>query len=367
MISTVSLHDVKKPDPVLIETSGNNIYYNVTFTNTNENGTGEPIPMQFSEIRQTPIFIGPPSDYLMSVVRMTIPADEIPLQIMRTQDGYINLTENSVTMEWEGLITQVYLVWTPEDLTAVAPPAPYSSGQKRFYYLYYSMYSIAHFMKIINVALSAAFDNMVAFGAPLTLPPFMYYDPVTKLISLNAPVAYESDLAHPIKIFINNNLNTNFSNSFLCLLHSTNSADGRDTQLLVRDNIKNRETIAGQPYYVMSQETVSLQLMLSFTSIVITSNSLPIRNEWINIQGSQQNQFLGIVTDFNVQFNTGLEIRNLITYLPTAQYRYTTLQSTLPIENIDLSVYWKTNFGLLVPVRISAYREGNIKILFEKK
>lgn len=222
---------------------------------------------------------------------------------------------------------------------------------------------------MINVALQTAHGLILADGAPVVDPPFIAYDPVSHLIAMYGPSEYISNAVDPVNIYMNNALNTNFNNSFPNNVQAgPPSPDGRDVQFLIADLKLNSKTIGGTLYYSMSQETVSIQLMLSFTSIVLMTGTIPIRNEWIGAGDRQTtNNFLPIMTDFNIQFATGLEIKNLITYLPTAQYRYTTLQSDIPITQIDLQLYWRSNFGDLYPIQISPYREGNVKILFEKK
>jgi hypothetical protein len=364
-----------KDDPVLIERAGDNVYYNITFVNNNDNGNFLPIPVQFRETRTTTLLPGVTSDYKMSVVRFDMPTDLIPIQFFPTQDHSINVSTYSVTLSWNGFVHQIFLLWDTEDETAPTPIPPFPIGDKPFYHDYYAMFNIEHFMRLINKALLSAHNLLVANGAPglvLNFPPFLYYNTTTNLISLYAPVAYNSDNVTPINIYFNASLISNFGSSLPSEVISHFSIDGRDVQIFVHDDIINRQSITYPgpviiDYFVMTQEYNALSLMLDFASIVVTSTSLPMRNEWINIQGNNDNNFLSVLSDFLVPPVTGNEIRNRVIYYPTAQFRYSTLISELPINVIDIQFYWKSKQGRLFPIFLSPFREGSIKILFEKK
>jgi hypothetical protein len=262
-------------------------------------------------------------------------------------------------------------VWSTEDDLATIPVAPFSINEKDFYLRYYSLVTFQHFIDLINTALLTAHGQIAADGAPVVLaqPPFLYYDSVTKLISLYGPPAYVvPGVFPPIQIFFNSDLNTNFRNSLPNVFTDLTDPLGKDFQLLViNKNFVNDVIVNALHYFVMTQEFNALSLMFSFSSIILTTNSLPIRNEWINLEGTNVNGYLGILSEFTVIFDTGLELRNNVTYLPTAQFRYTTLTSDLPIQTIDLQFFWKSHSGKLFPIFISAFREGTVKILFEKK
>lgn len=363
---------------VLVETAGDNVFFNVTFNNPNTDGRYLPVAMVFSESRTTPLLPGNTQDYKMSVVRFDLPADLIPIQFFPTSDLDRDTSTYSVTITWNGFENQVFLTWVPESNLGPTPLSPFALSDKPFYHEYYSLFTIEHFMKLINAALLAAHNATVLDGAPIVadVAPFMYYNPATGLISLYAPTAYNSDNGTPINIYLNDALTVNFRTSFPTFIQSHSSVNGTDTQLLVHDNIINRTTITltipgpGPTTYdflIMSQEFNALNFMYDIASIIVTSTSIPMRNEWTNIEGSNNNNYLSIVADFLVPSVNGNETRNRIVYYPTAQFRYSTLTSNMPIQVIDLQFNWKSKTGQLYPIYISPYKEGSIKILFEKK
>ena len=124
----------------------------------------------------------------------------------------------------------------------------------------------------------------------------------------------------------------------------------------------------------MDQEFDSLPLWSSFQSIVIFSNSTPIRNEWLpsQVQGTTNlepigNNFDGILSDFVVDLLTGQEIRSSITYVPTAQYRYIDLLSNAPLSIFDATFRWRDIYDNYYPILIPQNQVATIKILFQKK
>jgi hypothetical protein len=126
--------------------------------------------------------------------------------------------------------------------------------------------------------------------------------------------------------------------------------------------------------FQMIQEFPTINQMQSFTGIVITSGSIPCRSEWISgnlinstKQTNNSSNFQRILTDFEIDLNTGLEIRSFIHYVPTAQYRYIDLLGNTPIFNLDVQVYWKDNYNNLYLVQIPLHYVLTIKMLFEKR
>lgn len=355
---------------VLVETSGDNVYYNVTFINTNDRGDNIPIEMKFNETRVTPLLPGNTIDYKLSVIKFDIPIDLIPIQFFPTQDGSINESTYSVTISW-GLFThQVFLIWNPENSTAPIPSAPFSLDNKPFYHDYYALYTIEHFMRMINTALASAHAAILADGAPVlvNVPPFLYFESTTNLITLYGPIAYNSDNVNPVTIYFNSALSENFGTSFPSTLVSHSNPQGKDIQLLVHNNNVNLQTINGQQYYAMQQEFTTIEYMYLISEIILVSNSLPVRNEWINVQGSNTNNYLSQLLDYSVNFIGADEgIRRRAFFLPSAQFKYSTLTNNLDIYTIDLQFLWKTRDNILIPIFIGPGKEGSVKLLFEKK
>lgn len=374
----------KEDDSTLIKKPGDFTYYDVSIPHNDFiQNSGSPTPATFFQVRAEPLFNGKPSDYNMSIVRFTVPTQIIPIQIFPIRPApntNINLSAYSVTLKFGAFTEQVYLIWNPEDLTAPVPPSTSVNFVNNRYWTYYALYSYQHFARMINAALATATTAIVADGAPATGPPFLSYSGTTNLFTLYAPAAFLNTAATPIEIYINQALSTNFTNSmdFTRYGYADPLTFGADVRLNVFNKVTNSVTLAA-PYglsYIMEQEFNALANMAAFTSLIVTSSSLPVRSEWVsrqNVLGDPGvntaigNNSFKILADFEVLLENGLEVRKFVHYLPTAEYRRLSLETDNPITTIDIQLYWKDQFDNLYEVLIPAHDVVTIKILFEKK
>ncbi len=406
------------------------IYFNISIPHNDAiSVNGSPTPAVFQEVRSQPLFDEPPNKYKMSVIRFTVPTAYIPLQLVPIQqwpNTDINLTTYSVTLSYGGSDYQTFLNYIPQNTYLPLPPAPLGStatgpleGEIRNRYSdYYSLYSVGTLVDMINTAFDTSFTALKSgnTGAPPTQPPFMQFDPTTKLFTLIAQTLYDSNGPTTIEIYMNNVLDGLFDTSFNSLFYGYNVTNGKNVKYLIQNNgnnfiqsippsiapvpsLWNKTTsylvgnmvrwsgiywqclinnsnseptatnnnwtpFSGYDSYISLQEFNTLSRISSFTSLVFVTGSLPIRNEWISqqkIYGVEQNQrstnFLRTITDFEVDLESGFELKNSIHYTPTAQFRYIDILNEDPISNIDVSVYWKDNFDNLYPVLVPA---GNL-------
>lgn len=121
------------------------------------------------------------------------------------------------------------------------------------------------------------------------------------------------------------------------------------------------------------QELSTIDTWTPVNAIVFTTTSLPIVINQFSATSSigdkppstsTSNEFAFIITD--IQSNDQGFRPNLI-YTPSAQYRYIDMTGNQPIRNIDISVYWRTTTGDLIPFVLASGAMASIKLLFEKK
>ena len=362
---------------------GDNIYYNVSIPHDdNASIGGSPTPARFHTVRSTPLFYDAPENYTMSIIRFTVPSTFIPIQIFPIQNGQtdINLSTYSVSASYLGVTYQQYLIWTPQSSTTPPPIQPVSRKMQTQYYIYYSMWSYNHFCDLINTAFSALTTTLAIAGAPVNTasPPFITYDGTTQLFTLYIDSNFLS--SGPISLFMNSALFGNFDESFNVVFNPFGSPDGADVRFVLNDILINQvalPTVAPTTtYYKYTQEFNTIGQMQSFTSLVMTSTSLPIRSEWITTQVIRgdtatndplQEGSLPIIADFEVDLTVGNDIRSYIFYVPSAEYKRITMTGKAPITTIDINVFWKDNYDALYPIMIPAHEIITIKIIFEKK
>lgn len=362
---------------------GDNIYYNVSIPHDDSVSIGgSPTPARFHAVRSTPLFYDAPENYTMSIIRFTVPSTFIPIQIFPIQTGQlnINLSTYSVSASYLGVTYQQYLIWTPQSSITPPTPQPVTRQFQNHNYVYYSMWSYNHFCDIINTALKALNLTLLGVGAPVSAnnPPFMAYDGITQFFSLYVNINYLS--SGPISLFMNASLFSNFDESFNVVFNPFGSPNGADVKFILQDLLINQVALPTVgptiTYYKFTQEFNTIGQMQSFTSLVMTSTSLPIRSEWITTQSIRgdvstndplQQGSLPIIADFEVDLTVGNDIRSYIYYVPTSEYRRITMTGKTPISTIDINIFWKDNYDFLYPIMIPAHDIITIKIIFEKK
>jgi len=240
------------------------------------------------------------------------------------------------------------------------------------------------------VALKKIFDKLVIAGAPITAPAFFDYDPEIDRISLVVPRDY---VTNEVLIYSNVPLARNFGRSFDQIYYGYSDdvvVTGKAVLYVVDDDAVNYDVIDQPPYgsqtYIrVAQDYNTTSDISSFTSLVLTTRAIPIRHEWISLQsikgavplGTQlqgvasnnttQSGFLNILTDFEIDINSGSELRSRVIYNPSGEFRRVTLRGSSKITTVDVQVFWKDNYDNLYPLQIPAHEELTVKVLFEKK
>jgi hypothetical protein len=76
-----------------------------------------------------------------------------------------------------------------------------------------------------------------------------------------------------------------------------------------------------------------------------------------------------MITDFEVQENSGYGFSGVLSYTPTAEYRMIDLNnsSSEKLNNLDITVYWKDQYSNLHPLYLQPGCKCDLKILFRKK
>jgi hypothetical protein len=113
-------------------------------------------------------------------------------------------------------------------------------------------------------------------------------------------------------------------------------------------------------------------------SLVFTTSLLPVQETNVSapkvfgsdsrLTSSNNNVNIApIITDFEVPFSADNTYRPNIEYSPQSEYRLVDLYGASPISAIELSCFWKTQFGNLVPFYLNSNCKANIKLMFRRK
>ena len=372
------------------------LYYDIQVSNVNNNNTLPPV-LSFIETRNTP-FLYESGKYFLSIIRFSLDTPNLPVFIPTIQaapNTDINLTIYSVTLQWtnpedttQTFTVQKFIRYIPQSNISEIPPNPTQTSNDLQYNTgnYYNIYNYQYFIYLINLQLTAAFTELLTQveTAELALPtiqsPVLSWNTDNNTAVLNCDVlGYSTSSQNYIKIYFNTALSQLFS-SFPVLINSVTSYEGLNAQIIT-DSYNNANVIQYPPYkptydaIQVFQEFSTVALWNPITSIVFTSNTLPIVSNQVStpvlylngIQtGSNGNNALinQVITDFIS--NDGVYKPQLV-YEPSAQFRYIELLSNRPLNTFDLQVFWKDRNGVLIPFYLSSGCTATIKVLFTKK
>lgn len=131
-------------------------------------------------------------------------------------------------------------------------------------------------------------------------------------------------------------------------------------------------------FEVVSSPYSSAPLWNPCKQLLFTTALMPVNNELVGlpvVQNSdprlntdvQNNNFSPIITDLEVPLTRGDETKCNVSYSPSGEYRLIDLQSNQPINSIEISVYWKDQYGTLHPFTLEPGCFSSLKLLFRKK
>jgi hypothetical protein len=346
------------------------------------NGAIDGIGANFDVTRTQPI-LAKPSEYYASIVRMTLPLNSMPIFICPIADPLLNTTPWVVGISYNGNYYPQPLVWQTALYTA---PLLNPFGDWTYW-----CYSYDTFVSMVNVAIAAAYAafraaNPAAPQAVANQAPFLIYDAPTQLFSwvwhnswATAPPATFPYPAGTAKVFLNYTLLSVFDGFRILLVGGrTDVPINNDQADYVFEELGDNGFV-GVPALantsVTQQSFVCVDLLATIRRVVVTTSSLPIVSEAVPgsspiaglISGANVASTLPILTDFVPQIDLSNDVRSIVYYVPTAQYRLTNLISDLPLYRVQLSFWWQATDGTLSPIVLSRNQQASAKLAFFKK
>lgn len=360
------------------------VYFDIDAINNDTTGLN-PVPnLAFTEIRNNP-YLSAPENYFMTVARFTLQSPSLPVfipQIVLGQNDP-NKTIYTLTMSYKTYDYQYNVVYVPKDLSQPLPNPPIDFQDLES--AYYFMYSYQQVIELFNTAFIACYaglNNLVVAGGdalPSPNPPFFEFDPNNLVSILDADKAgYDRALANPIKIYMNSpafNLFSNFPSTY----YGVNVMNGKNYMFDIYNN--NGTNILNLPTYDVLQsyqEGTSTGLWNPVMSIVFTTALLPVVPSYISVPkvwGADSKLFnIGnnanlapVITDFIVPWSATNTYRDTIEYTPSGEYRLLDMFGSSPLSAIELSCFWKDQFGGLHPFKLNSGCSATIKIMFRRK
>lgn len=366
-----------------------NVYLNVVINNNliKSDGTIDEsfINGEYNVTKTLPI-IDKCSDYYCSIIRFDIPLQEVPIFIMPivpasnalNPQPNPNLTPMIIGITYLGNDYPQNIIYSPDN--SYSPPTQNVIGTQ-VVTPYYFVYTFQNLINSINIALSAA---ITASGFVLPagiLPPYFYLDPSTQLINFIVPNEFTTGLNHP-QIFLNSIL-LKYLEALPVNFLGLNQNNGKDFVFRLDNPTYNQtSTVSGTKpspviippsrpdYWKFTQEYSVLNHWSSIRKIIISTNTIPIVNEFIPAQDNNSGiaTSFPIITDFVPNIEFAGQSRSIAYYYPQSQYRLVDMISDTPLYKINLKLYWEdTISGSLFPILLPRYQEANIKIAFLRK
>jgi hypothetical protein len=372
------------------------VYYDITISNLANTNTAPP-PLYFNETRNSP-FVLDPESYYLSIVRFTLDTNTLPVITPEIQPDQSdrNLSVYSVTLEWgnpvapfQTFVQQTFLIYAPQNQQAVIPAPPSQTNNKLQNNStgYYDIFNYQYWILLVNQTLQQCYNDLntqvvsAGLALPSTYAPVMNWDTQQNVAILNADNAgYNDQTSNFIKIYFNPSMFNLFS-SFPFIIESSDVvANGKNARIIMSGfggaNIVPYPAVA--PLYTalqIVQEYSTLSLWTPITSIVFTSNTLPIVANQVSAPlifnngkrfttGGNNANIAQVITDFIVD---GGVYKPSISYVPSAQYRLVNLVGNTPLYNIDVEVFYRNRVGELIPFRLGSGGTATVKILFTRK
>ena len=326
-----------------------NIYVDLLLTNSVQSEPNNRVAVDFYLNQSQPI-LRDTTGYKLSVIRFSLNTETLPIFIPQMSDE--DTTIYSVTMEYNGNTYQQYMNFIPQNSN------PVEADEK--YYIYSYQYVIYLFNKMLNECLVGLNDIS---GTPTLVPPKMFFEVDSQLCGMRLDSTfYGFNETDKINIYMNTQLYALLSTLPASIVHQSN---GKDFQI--------NNLISDDPT-LLTQEYKTIELWNPVSSIVFTSNMLPIYQSvtaplQVYIDGNLSNNntsyhFLNIMTDF---IANDMLFTPYIQYAPSI-YRFLNLKPNASIRNIDLQVYWMNkNTGQLKPLYLVPGGSCSVKLFLTKE
>ena len=217
-------------------------------------------------------------------------------------------------------------------------------------------------------------------GLPLITTTFVQYNADIELVELVCQTAYYDEntvFANRIDVSVNASA-IRYLEGFSTLFAGYGQPNGIDYQFIIRNNGNNFYNppefapVIPPDYYKFTAEWNSLIYWNSLNSIVFTSASIGIRNEYIPTisqlgaitEGVDASR--SIITDFvPLGVNAG-EARTILQYNATL-YRLIDLTGSDPLTMFNFQVWWTDQYFNFYPLLLTHHQSMNVKFIFIRK
>lgn len=358
-----------------IPKSPDNVYLNIDIFNSVRDNN-KAIIAEYKENRVKSILPNP-QDYYLTIVRFFIPSQQIPIFVFDIEEGInqtdINLGIYSFTFSFSGSNFVQPLIYIRDNFSIPLPKPPSENNGKQDNSLgYYDVFNYQIMVNMMNTSLQVLLLALkTSFpAAPVTEAPFIIYNAETQLFSF---ILNREWLTAGVEIFFNTFL-SRYLEAIPLDFFGFDAPFGKIARLKIQFTGNNAFllVVPGAPipttpeHIQLEQEYVVIQYWNSFKKIIIKSDLLPVNPEFLS-SDNDSNAFERILTDFEPIAHHSGDARSIEQFFPSGPYRLIDMQSSNPIQALDIAIFWADNEGFLRPLFIDPGTSISVKILFIKK
>lgn len=363
-----------------VSSADDRIYYNIAIPGSRD------FTEALFNVQLNQSIIDVASDYYLAVTRFTIPTSTVPILIPEI-DPYpntdINKTIYSFTMTYQNYSSgRVHLQFVPTN-NATAPAAPTATSPNVNRTNYYFIYVYQPFIDMMNTTIQNAFnllDAAVPGGLPVgAVAPYFIYDSSTERINLISQIANydQSDplIIDPIYLYANATM-YQFLDGIPAYYYNFPVTEGKSFRFIIENTNNNLyvapNTVGPATQYIMFQQYDALQDWNTLKSLQITSNQLPISKEYVPSLSATRTQegitnTAGVLADFEIFVDKGPDARTTVQYSQVGPYHLINMNANIPIQKIDIQVYWTTNQGDRYLLQVPYGQTLTVKLAFIRK
>lgn len=386
------------------------IYYNLSIQNPFDgvdNGNTDDCVYE----KQTPAILNKQSDYELCVDAWQVRA-KLPIVICPIQEGIlasnINLTPYSVCYEFTtGGVTTNFktdLIYLPDPkfIDPTKGPLPTAPDQNNGIqdlltnHGYYWITKYNTMVKMINTAFTASYTAFNAAHPGIhSAPCYIQYNAQTGLFSMVGVTSYAT-AANPAKVYVDTQL-YKYLDTIPALFHGFNQPFAKEFQ--IDFELRTGESngwVQGNPdagivpnplttpplLVILEQETDSRELWSNITQIMITSNSINVRDTYLPYREKPQQQNNSGFDNFNqpkrsvlsyIDYNSTKaadtkqsSLNRDLNYAP--KYRkWIDLVSNDGLNNINIEYFYVVNGQTILPLTLPVNGTADVSLLFRKK
>ena len=330
------------PEIKYIDTENDRLYVNLDF----KNDTNNIVDSKFNFTPSGNILDKDVNKYQISVIRFNVDSLLFPVMI------YEDSPDLDITMISDNNDFSVKLNYQSfSDLP---------TNDERYYYIY----SINHFLDIVNKGLKDCFDGLENLDNTIlsTEPPkFIYEDnKINYICEKNYSIDTTGNI---VKFFFSKKL-AQFFQFHKTFINYTSLGDLLYMQFLPEFNFINE---VDTNLIHMIAEHNNANFLSPFKKLIITS-SMTMKNE-LKLDNNRSENVIeneNIITDFTSDYQNPHELREGIFYFNNDETRFIVLNSSSSIRNFDISFKYVDKQNITRPLLLQADESFNIKLLFKK-